>query len=440
MQIKTETKVGAFVLVALAVLVYMAIFLGAFKWHLRSYAKYVVSFQNVAGLVKKADVKIAGVKVGWVDKIRLSSKSDLAEVVLMIGDSYQLYADAKIEISQEGLLGSKFINIMPGTNHDKLLLPVNDLMIKGHTPASIEDLITKFDQVAQNIDVFLTKVSPASDGINSAMQKLDQIIEKDFHKMVNGLDQTLDAVQSVVKKVDDGTGAFSKLLNEPELYDNLRQTSHNLRQITQIYGDMGLLVDSHFEAMFRNCSNNYCHKQFKGYLDVWGVFRQDYFGLFELVWSECGGVVKRDEFYTSYFNQNYQPITSTQISQLDSHYALVPPITQETIVKRDQFLYGLQAGKWFNNWAVRAGLIESYLGFALDYDFPFSNPDWQWITTLEFFDFKGQGRLCDRRPHFKWLNEVFFRKNLYLAFGIDDFISQNDLNPFIGVGITFGNY
>jgi hypothetical protein len=61
------------------------------------------------------------------------------------------------------------------------------------------------------------------------------------------------------------------------------------------------------------------------------------------------------------------------------------------------------------------------------------------VTTLECFDFKGQNRLCDRRPHFKWLNEVYYKDNVYLAFGIDDLISKDSLNPFIGIGLSFGD-
>lgn len=438
MQIKTETKVGAFVIIALAIMAYMALFLGTFKWHLRNYDSYSVIFENVAGLVKKADVKIAGVKVGWVDKIKLASDGSVVEVTIMVGERYKLYADAKVEIGQDGLLGSKFVSIRPGCINADLVTPGNRLVLRGQAPVSIDDLINKFQEIAQNINLFVAKVAPASEGINNAIKKLDNLLEQDFNKIIAGMEDTLGVIKSIGIKLDKGTGTFSKLLNEPDLYDDIKITTNQLKCVSQLYHDVNFVVDSHFEAMFRKC-DNYCHNQAKGYLDLWANFNRNYFGLFELVWSQCGGVKNREEFFTSYYNSNNQLLSQAQIADLGCAYSVVPPLTKETTVKRDMFLYGIQAGRWFNNIAFRAGLIESYFGFAFDYDIPLLNDHWSWVTTLECFDFKGQNRLCDNRPHFKWLNEVYYKNNLYLAFGLDDFVSKNNLNPFVGVGLNFGD-
>lgn len=440
MQIKTQTKVGAFTLLALAILAYMALYLNTLEQYLCKYTSYTVMFKNACGLVKKSEIKIAGIKVGWVEQVRLNPENSLAEVVLMLDSSCRLRLNAVISIAQEGLLGNKFVDVWPGSHDQDYLIPNNNLVLVGQTQVTIDDLIYKIDQVAQKIDHFIDKTSLASDDLYASIKQVSNLLDRNLDQLTGSLQETLGSAQAITHKINHGHGSLGKFLNEPELYNDLKITTNNFKQVASFYDQITFGIDAHFEAMFRNTCDNYKHKQAKGYANFWAAFRHNYFGLFGLVWSEYGGVVDRDEVYTKYFNQNGQLLTPTDISQLSCAYALVPALTKQTTLKRDLFTFNFQAGKWFNNLGIRAGLFENSLGFGLDYNWPFAEEsDWRWLTTVEFFDFKGQNRLNDRRPYFKWLNSVYFRKNLYLAFGLDDFISKDNLNPFIGLGLTFGN-
>lgn len=81
-----ETRVGIFVLLALGVFAYMGFQIGAFRFDRGSYSKYTLLFKDISGLARKADVKIAGVKVGWVEEITLLPDDHLtvARAVVMI--------------------------------------------------------------------------------------------------------------------------------------------------------------------------------------------------------------------------------------------------------------------------------------------------------------------------------------------------------------------
>ncbi|HEB41866.1 MAG TPA: MCE family protein, partial [Candidatus Dependentiae bacterium] len=92
MQAKIETRVGIFVLAALGVFIYMGFKIGAFRFDRAKYNKYIMYFEDISGLSRKADVKIAGVRIGWVEKINLVPNHDLrAEAEVMILKSYTLY-------------------------------------------------------------------------------------------------------------------------------------------------------------------------------------------------------------------------------------------------------------------------------------------------------------------------------------------------------------
>ena len=99
--------------------------------------------------------------------------------------------------------------------------------------------------------------------------------------------------------------------------------------------------------------------------------------------------------------------------------------------------YGLQVGKIFKDVALRFGLIEGWSGIGIDVEIPFNNDNFRWVTTVELFDFRGRQRINDSRPHLKWINRVFILRNIYCAFGADDFISIENSNGFFGVGLRF---
>ena len=152
-------------------------------------------------------------------------------------------------------------------------------------------------------------------------------------------------------------------------------------------------------------------------------------------------MTEREQIYTSYFNSNDRLLTPQELQNLSCAYSVVPAITKEAVVERNTLTYSCQFGKLFcDHYAFRLGLFESYFGMALDWDIPFDSDNIRWVSSFEMFDFKGQNRLDDRRPHLKWLNKVFLFKSCYFAFGLDDFVSKHNINPFFGMGIRFGGY
>jgi phospholipid/cholesterol/gamma-HCH transport system substrate-binding protein len=104
--------VGVFLLLSWLGLGYLAITLG--KMEVVGTSGYTVhaTFPNVAGLHVGSPVEIAGVEVGWVERIRL--KNYQAVVDLRIKDAIQLREDSIASIRTKGLIGEQFVRIAPG--------------------------------------------------------------------------------------------------------------------------------------------------------------------------------------------------------------------------------------------------------------------------------------------------------------------------------------
>ena len=113
-----EIAVGGFVLLGLVCLAYLAIHLGKMEVWGGGY-RVVANFDNVSGLGQGAPVEVAGVQVGRVEAIRLTS-GDRAVVTLRLEPGLQLHDDAIASIRTKGIIGDKFIQLSPG-NSEKLI-------------------------------------------------------------------------------------------------------------------------------------------------------------------------------------------------------------------------------------------------------------------------------------------------------------------------------
>ncbi|MDO9514836.1 MAG: MlaD family protein, partial [Syntrophales bacterium] len=127
--ISTEAKVGLFVLVALIILGYMSFRVGEQGFGMKKGYLVNVLFDNATGLGKDASVQIAGVEVGRVEDISL--KNGKALVRLRILPDVMLEKDAQAKIKAYGILGDKYVDIVPGTPGEGYIAAGGDIVITG---------------------------------------------------------------------------------------------------------------------------------------------------------------------------------------------------------------------------------------------------------------------------------------------------------------------
>ena len=72
-------------------------------------------FLRVGGLSSGSDVRISGVKVGTVTDRRLDPETFEAIVTLTVSPTVQLPMDTEVIITNDGLLGGKYLRLVPGT-------------------------------------------------------------------------------------------------------------------------------------------------------------------------------------------------------------------------------------------------------------------------------------------------------------------------------------
>lgn len=97
------------------------------------------SFRSIHGLTVGSEVRLGGVKVGTVDKIALDKVSFQANIQIILREDLEIPVDSELKILNDGLLGGKFLDLMPGKSAE--YLSDNQTIAKTHDVVSLEDLL-----------------------------------------------------------------------------------------------------------------------------------------------------------------------------------------------------------------------------------------------------------------------------------------------------------
>jgi len=135
-----ETVMGAVVLVVAAVFLFFAYTTS----QVRAVSGYEVSanFDRVEGLRDGGDVRISGIKVGSIISQTLDPKDYVAVVRMSIDPAVKLPVDSVATIASSGLLGDKYLSIVPGAE-DEFIKPGGKI-VHSTPPISLESLIGQF--------------------------------------------------------------------------------------------------------------------------------------------------------------------------------------------------------------------------------------------------------------------------------------------------------
>lgn len=108
-----ETVMGAVVLIVAAVFLYFAYNTSQLRAAVSGY-QVSADFSRVDGIHDGSDVRISGIKIGSVVAARLNPTTFLATLRLSVEPDIKLPVDTVAEIVSSGLLGDKYVSLVPG--------------------------------------------------------------------------------------------------------------------------------------------------------------------------------------------------------------------------------------------------------------------------------------------------------------------------------------
>ena len=139
-QAKLETIVGFLVLLVAGIFF-------IFAYNISNNTNYsdtyivTANFQDIDGISKGSEIKLAGINIGKVEKIILNDDTYYASVNLSINKKVELPVDSRAMVSTNGILGGKYIRINPGASDTSL--QAGERIKFTQSALNIEDLIGK---------------------------------------------------------------------------------------------------------------------------------------------------------------------------------------------------------------------------------------------------------------------------------------------------------
>jgi phospholipid/cholesterol/gamma-HCH transport system substrate-binding protein len=432
---KREIKVGMFFAIALFILATIIFIVGDFSTLFRGegYPLYA-DFESAAGLERKTVVKMAGVKIGLVKEIRL--KGFRAEVLFDIDKGIEVYKDSTAMLASLGLLGEKYIEIIPGKGPEicqpgdaiQSLTPVSFdqigslLMSVGEDISEVgkalkemlggEEPKMNFQQILQNLSV-LTKdlkeltqenkgtLSAGIQSSNQTIQKFDQRVEA----IANNLDELIGVMKGILEEnrgnITDSTEKLIMVIEEAEAA--LKQLNEALGKVNRGEGTLGKLIQD---------------------LELYDRAEKTLSEV-EKVTQQASSVRVRGGLHFDYYEKSdlFKGTLSLALWPTSDTY-LLGQIVRDPWEER--FTYSLLGGIRLGAFSPRAGILESELGIGLDL--------FAWQDRLRF-SLESYNFNRDPRPRFRFATSFYATKFFYILFGLDDFSVSDNRELFFGLGV-----
>ena len=262
-----EVRVGLFVLICLAVIGGLIVKFGKLERFSAKTYDITVVFPNVGGIVRDANVMYAGIPVGKVREIKLTEDGSLkVKVILAIYEGYQIRKDAKFVVNQSGLLGDRYIDVIPqgatapmikagesveGSSSVDLTEAIRGVVDVLHqtagTIARIDDVVRRADEAVTRIDEIvlttqsLTHVSTTLANIDAATSNAIALTLS-LRAVVDESRSTLSNTMTKLSLAADNIGVASKRVddlvanNQGEINDavkNVVESTHRLNNILE---------------------------------------------------------------------------------------------------------------------------------------------------------------------------------------------------------------
>jgi phospholipid/cholesterol/gamma-HCH transport system substrate-binding protein len=211
--LKSDVKVGIFVLFGLALAGLVIFLIGDERRFFSSDVTFRAEFDEVQGLKPGAPIQMGGVRVGQVAAVDYSAKGDddkvHVELTIVKIEARRIRGDSTAYIIPKGLLGDRQVKITKG-REGEALKPGS--LIKSKEP---QDMMVRLDDLAVKAEKAIVNVGEIA----------GELADKGLHRDIRSSMRSLDVL---LKEVNDGKGYPNRFLTDPVEADRISRTIESL--------------------------------------------------------------------------------------------------------------------------------------------------------------------------------------------------------------------
>jgi phospholipid/cholesterol/gamma-HCH transport system substrate-binding protein len=192
---KDKFKLGIFVVSGLLIFVLAVYYLGKQENIFRSGITVYAEFPNIKGLQVGNNVRFLGTNAGYVSNVSVKSDSIIVVAMVIVDDMKQfIRKNSIVEIINEGVMGSKILEINPGSG--------------------------EFDPIQDN-DLLPSRITLSMEEVFSA---LESTVENSIKASEN--------LWLITESIKKGEGALGKFVNDAEMNQVIDDITANILSIT----------------------------------------------------------------------------------------------------------------------------------------------------------------------------------------------------------------
>jgi phospholipid/cholesterol/gamma-HCH transport system substrate-binding protein len=434
---------------------------------------------------------MAGVPIGKVEDIQLVGNR--ARLVLRIHQGIRIPIDSIGSIQTQGLLGEKYVEILPGKDTQRNL-PAGGQVANTLSPTNLDEMVRKLSGIGDDVKKFTESLS-ATFGTEEGKKALGDILrevrattatlrtvvtgnEARFDRILASIDRlTADLsdisasnkqdvrvtianlrafsdtlkteTPALVSKLEEMSERVSGVVgdnreNLKESIANLKNASARLDNTLDAAGKVMAKIDRGEGTLGRLVNDNTAHTSLTETLDGVNRYVRKYDALHMTLvpWFEYQTNTSDWKYY---LNLKIQP-------SVDKYYLLGvvnnprgkrtetttfvsvdgnPAVETKTVSFEDKWKFNALLAKQFSGLTIRGGIMESVGGMGVEYAVVKD----RFSVGADIFDFNRP----DNRAHLKLYGNYDIFKNFFITGGADDVLSKYSQYRtfFLGFGVKF---
>jgi len=472
-RVSTAAKVGVFAIVTLVASFFIYQFVSKRTAGSDGYRVWAL-LDDATGIPKSSQVKVAGIPIGQVESIRLQDGK--ARIDMRIRPDVPLYDDAAVAKVSSSLLGEYFLAVAPGTEGknqlqdgdrikfvveaattDQILKDVADITKQVKKVAdslagsigtkqgeenlkstlknlaevtealnqtvrenrgTIKNILSNVERITYKgepeVDRILENVRVATKEVRELLQKgeegkaspgeVRQVIDRVNRASVN-LEKTMSNLERVSGRLERGEGTLGRLTKDEKLIDEVEGVAENVGDFVGGISRLQTIVALRTDYQFLSST-------VKSYVELRLQPREDKYYSIEVV-NDPRGLTRFEQIDVDTTNPNQPP-----------HYREVRTVTTNS------FRFSLQFAQRLGPFVGRFGIKESTGGVGLD----LLMFDDRFELRQDLFGF-GEVVL----PRWRISLGYEFVTRLWLLAGVDDILSRDRRDYFIGLQLKFND-
>jgi len=230
MRLSPEAKAGITVILSIILFAAMAVAVGKFDFGNSNNVQLNIMYDHIDGLLEGAPVRYAGVNVGSVKAIQLTTNGVLVNI--QFNRDLIIPADSQFVIANSGILGDKYIEIKPGKAQEPL--DVNQ-MIRGVAPVNIDNMLHQVEGALVNLNNIITSITEvtASADLQNTLTETGVLLKDTVASLKTAVDQVTQVTLSFQSVVND-VSVISQQIPELDLQSTFADISKFAQQLASL--------------------------------------------------------------------------------------------------------------------------------------------------------------------------------------------------------------